>query len=378
LTPKQRVLAATRHEEPDRVPTGEWQFGPEIARHILGDECLWLSGLARTQAYWDGRRDEIVHQWKHGLVRLTEAYEWDAVLLHLVIADDTDIHAPEPVSDAQWRCADGTVITYSPETDRLFITQRGESPTPTAAPRSDEPTESELEVIRHVVREIGGTHFLFSAALRGHPQLRFSDASVSEVEQWVRLYEDPDGFLEARMKWLEHPEVATSIARVKREGLDGLAYGWDFGCNRGPFMSPELFRKCILPYLAGFCDLVHDHGLLMLMHSCGNNQLLMDMIVEAGVDIYQSIQTEMDIIGMKERYGDGITLWGGMPAGDLVLGTPTQVRNTGLDYLRACKPGGGYIYGTSHSVMPGAKLENYLAMLDAWRDCRAYRTSSRR
>jgi len=90
------------------------------------------------------------------------------------------------------------------------------------------------------------------------------------------------------------------------------------------------------------------------------------------VDVYQSIQTEMDIIALKQRYGKGITLWGGVPAGDLVLGTPEQVRREGREVLEACKPGGGYIYGTTHSVMPGAKHENYLAMLDAWRECAGY------
>ncbi len=32
--------------------------------------------------------------------------------------------------------------------------------------------------------------------------------------------------------------------------------------------------------------------------------------------------------------------------------------------LRECAPGGGFICGASHSVMPGAKHENYLAMLE--------------
>lgn len=377
MTPKERVLAATQHEEPDRVPIGEWGFGPEVARPVLGDECLWLGGLSRNQAFWDGRRDQLIQQWKTGLVRLAEFYEWDAILLHLVIGSDTHIDVPESLTHDTWRCEDGAVITHSRETDRLFITERGEPrPTPAPAPpRSDEPTASELDVIRHVAQELGDTHFLFSAALSGHPQLRYSDASVSEVEQWVKLYEDPEAFLETRLAYLQRPEVARSIARVQREGLGGVAYGWDFGCNHGPFMSPELFRRYIMPYLAGFCALVHEQGLLMLLHSCGNNQLLMDLIVEAGVDIYQSIQTEMDIIKMKTRYGDRITLWGGVPAGDLVLGKPDEIRATGRAYLRACKPGGGYIYGTTHSIMPAAKYENYQAMLDAWRECGTYASS---
>lgn len=94
----------------------------------------------------------------------------------------------------------------------------------------------------------------------------------------------------------------------------------------------------------------------------------MDMIVEAGVDVYQSIQPEMDIKKMKRRYGKNITLWGGVPAGDLITSTPEEVKKEAIDYLNACKPGGGYIFGTSHSIMPGAKYENYIAMLEAWKE----------
>jgi len=382
MTPRERVLTAVAHEEPDRVPVGEWQYGPEIARPVLGDACLWLGGLARARALWDGRRDELVDQWKRGLVTLARHYQWDAVLVHLCLDPATPIAVPEPTGDGTWRTAEGHTLTHSEVTDRLFITKRADLPSEgpansrpasTGEPPPDlQPTEGELEVVRHVVGELGQTHFLFAAALAGHPALSYSDASVSEVETWVRLYQDPDGFRDAHLAGLESPHLQMGVANVKREGLDGVAFGWDFGCTHGPFMSPALFRRCLQPVVAGWADLAHRHGLVMLLHSCGNNVPLMDMIVEAGVDVYQSIQTEMDIIALKQRYGKGITLWGGVPAGDLVLGTPEQVRREGREVLEACKAGGGYIYGTTHSVMPGAKHENYLAMLDAWRECAGY------
>ncbi|MGI6087839.1 MAG: uroporphyrinogen decarboxylase family protein [Kiritimatiellia bacterium] len=87
-------------------------------------------------------------------------------------------------------------------------------------------------------------------------------------------------------------------------------------------------------------------------------------MIEAGVEVWQSIQPENDIVALKKRYGKNITFWGGMPAGLLVAGTPAQVRETGRQVLRDCAPGGGFVYATSHSVMPGARHENYLAMLD--------------
>ncbi|MFH0903074.1 MAG: uroporphyrinogen decarboxylase family protein, partial [Pseudomonadota bacterium] len=240
-------------------------------------------------------------------------------------------------------------------------------------PASMDPTDSELEVVRHVVRELGKTHFLFAAPQIGHPQFGYSDASVSEVETWVRLFEDPDRHRQNLLNWVNHPNVRRGIEIGKREGLDGIAYGCDYGCNTGPFMSPELFRHAILPGLAAFCSLVHEHGMVMLHHACGNNQVLMDMIVEAGVDVYQSIQPEMDIKTLKKRYGKRITLWGGFPSGDLILSNPAQVRQLAAEQIQALKPDGGFIFGTSHSIMPAAKYENYAAILDALAEHGGYR-----
>lgn len=168
--------------------------------------------------------------------------------------------------------------------------------------------------------------------------MRFSDASVSELENWVNLYEDPERKRDASLKYARSEHYKRALEITKREGMDAVAYGCDYGYNTGPFMSPEMFRKAILPGLSEHCKMVHQHGLLFLLHSCGKN----------------------------------ITLWGGVPAGDLVLSTPEQVRQTAAHYLKECKPGGGYVFATSHSIMPGAQYDNYLAMLDAHREWGGY------
>ena len=374
MTPKERVLMALSHQEPDRVPIGEWEYGKEIINPAIGRETLAFDSLKRTEAYWAGRRDDVIQDWKDTLSGLVRNLGWDTILVHNVIGKDTPIEVPEQISADTWEYPNGDILTYSRETDRLMFTKKGapqaatqpaESKASAPAPADLDPTDSELELVRDIVKEFGKTHFIFGGALSGHPKLGFCDATVSEVETWVSLYEDPDQFSENLMSRFKDPDAFRGVAVAKREGIDGITCGWDFGCNSGTFMSPELFKKVIQPYLSGLADGIHRQGLPMLLHSCGKNQAVMDMIVEAGVDVYQSIQPEMEIMELKKRYGKNITLWGGVPAGDLITSSPEQVRKTAEMHLRACKPGGGYIFGTSHSIMPGARYENYLAMLEA-------------
>ncbi len=377
MTSKERILAAIAHEEPDRVPTGEWEFGREIVEPVLGPGTYrheWATKLA----LWQGRRDAVIHAWKTGLVALTHHYGWDAVLVHLCLGRDTPIETPESLGNNRFRTRRGDIVTYSPETDAFLYTERAPAPGPPPPPPPPEeaaarqPTDSELEVLRHAVREIGRTHFLFSAGLWGHPGLHYADATRSEVENWVAVYEDPDAACERRLQQVRTPATRLGIETARREGMDGVATGCDYGCNTGPFLSPEMFRRAVFPGLQAWCRLVHEHGLVTLLHSCGNNRVLMDQIVEAGVDIYQSIQPEMDIAALKQRYGKHLTLWGGVPAGALVSESPSDVRALARPVLEACKPGGGFIYATSHSVMPGAKPDNYRAMLDVLREFGGY------
>lgn len=50
----------------------------------------------------------------------------------------------------------------------------------------------------------------------------------------------------------------------------------------------------------------------------------------------------------------------------LVSGTPAMVRGNVRDVMTAGARGGGYIFGTTHSVAVGTKYDNFMAMLDAY------------
>ncbi len=367
MTPKERVLAAIAHTEPDRVPTGEWEFGREAIEPLIGRNT-YCDEWASKHAYWAGERNRVVSEWKNGLLQAVECYHWDAVLVHLCIGNKTPIERPEPIGKNQWRLACGDIITYSPETDGFLITARGATEsvaTPEGNDSLEEPDDSELEVVRHIVAAIGKTHFVFGAPLSGHPAMHYDDATRSELENWVQVWQDPEQAARIRLRQATSPSVRRGMAIARHEGLDGVAMGCDYGYNKGPFLSPELFRRVVFPALQAWCACAHEHGLIALLHACGNNAVLMDQIVEAGVDVYQSIQSEMNLVQLKKRYGKQITFWGGVPAGDLITETPQRIEKIARHYLENCKPGGGYIFSTSHSIMPQTKIENYQAMLAA-------------
>ena len=64
MLPKSRVIAALEHHKPDRVPVGEIGVDYTITEQALGHETLYRAKWKEYMAFWQGRREEIVEQYK--------------------------------------------------------------------------------------------------------------------------------------------------------------------------------------------------------------------------------------------------------------------------------------------------------------------------
>ncbi len=115
------------------------------------------------------------------------------------------------------------------------------------------------------------------------------------------------------------------------------------------------------------CEYGHQRGVKVLTHNCGNNWDILDILLEAGYDGWQSIQSRtagMNLQRLKEQYGSRLTLWGGINLETLHQGTPDEITREVKDALRHTAPGGGFILGTSNSVAFGSSYDNYMAALE--------------
>ena len=75
MTGKERVLKTINHEEPDRVPIGEWGVDHDHVSEILGRHTYWRNRKDTTLALWDNRRDEVVEGMKADYTELIEKLE---------------------------------------------------------------------------------------------------------------------------------------------------------------------------------------------------------------------------------------------------------------------------------------------------------------
>jgi len=365
VTPKERVEAAIQHREPDIVPVGEWIIDYEPASLVLGRPTFLRGKMNLAQALWDRRRDEIVDSIKRDTVDLARRLECDLVCADLTFPKDVRYERPEQIDDETWRDRRGNVFRYSELTRDLMLLQEGtasyEPPRPDRFVDGEfHPDPSELEVIEHVLAELGDTHFLFAGLGDAHLPI-FSALWVEDM--MYRLADDPDGlaadFLEG------YQSIARRIPFFAKLGFDAVLVGDDYGFNAGPFMSPAVFRRVFFPPLQHICQVAHDNGLYLICHSCGNLRLILPDMIEAGIDVYQAIQPIEDIASLKRDFGNDVCLWGGVSNHDLVVAKPDDIRRQVSESIDACARGGGFILGSSHSITVQTPLDNILAYFEA-------------
>lgn len=159
------------------------------------------------------------------------------------------------------------------------------------------------------------------------------------------------------------------------EGIDIVYMADDYCSQMGPLFSPETFRQLVMPYLMKVVENVHAYNKKFLLHVCGAVRPLLPMIVEAGVDMLEPIQTSakgMDPLGLKRDFGKHLCFYGGVDLQNtLCKGTPGQVADEVRRLIDVLGVGGGYVLGPGHTyIQIDAPVENILAMYDTVYDYR--------
>jgi hypothetical protein len=293
MLPKSRMIAALEHRNVDRVPVGEIGVDYTITERALGHETLYRAKWKEYQAYWQGRRDEIVESYKRDIVALARKFEWDFAPAPLVPPRRPSYEVPEFIEEYKWRFPDGSEWAFSPEIEGHAIRIEFPDMSVEDIPAPEPIDESQLEVAEHIVKELGGTHFIL-----GRPAV---DGSFP--------YDETVGLQEFLMRMITQPEF---VERATEAYTERTIIEQNCGTT-GPMMSPAHFRQYVFPSLKRICDETHARGRCLIKHTDGKTWTIMPMMIEAGIDGWHGIQPSigMDLAKLKELYGDQICLFGG-------------------------------------------------------------------
>nr|MDO8135969.1 uroporphyrinogen decarboxylase family protein [Candidatus Njordarchaeum guaymaensis] len=149
-------------------------------------------------------------------------------------------------------------------------------------------------------------------------------------------------------------------ARIFFEG-DDIAYHF------GPMMSPRQFEQLILPCYKRLTDTVHSRKGLIIFHSDGFLEPLLDMIVASGFDGLQGLEPTagMSLARVKKRVGDKLALLGNIDIGYVLSkGTKEDVEEDVKRAIREAGHGGGFMVSPTN-MHHAVKVQNLKWMVEA-------------
>ena len=149
-------------------------------------------------------------------------------------------------------------------------------------------------------------------------------------------------------------------------------FGNDFGTQLDLMISPQMFRKFVMPYQKQIAVQAKSYKLYAFLHSCGSVIKAIPDMIEAGIDglhPIQAIAAGMNAENLAEKFKDKIVFVGGVDTQVLLReGTAKQIKD---DVKRLKKLfGNNFFVSPSHeAVLPDVPPENLAAMSEAtWED----------
>ena len=153
--------------------------------------------------------------------------------------------------------------------------------------------------------------------------------------------------------------------------IDIILFGDDLGMQTGPQISPATYREFFYPRHKQLWSTAKQLAdVKVMLHSCGGIYPLLPMLIDAGLDAVNPVQTtcrDMEPERLKREFGRNLCFWGGGcdTRETLPHGTPAQVADDVRRRVEILAPGGGFVFQQIHNVMADVPPENVVAMLEA-------------
>lgn len=347
MTPKERVLSAIDHEEPDRVPV-HVTFTPQIAQELR--ERFEIGEDVKDAALGTFFGDDVVAVVPQNDITSEYAQRWGELRVGDTFVDRFGI---------TWKKTRYYIEPIRGPLEGATLEELEEYRFPDPL---DESMYSEAE---ELIARYSGEYALLGFA----PQTMFELAW--HLRGFDRFLVDLVANRDFAELLLERAlEYKLAIARKLVEmGVDIIHFGDDFGGQNRMLIAPELWRELIKPRLARACEEVRklNPRIKIDYHSDGYIEPIIPDLIEIGIDVLNPVQPRsMDPARLKRRFGDKLAFRGTIDIqGTLISKDPQDVVNEVRERIATLGRGGGLIIGPTHNVQPDTPLENIMAFYEA-------------
>lgn len=333
-----RLLKALRHQEPDRIPHLEfWVSSRPVLEYVLERPLENPCPDEKTG-------EPLIQPEEH--IEFAQRLGMDAVTCRFIWRPN---NVYRQASDGSRHYVDGTVKTWA-DLENL------------------EPPPSLLDQLNHLERYLRASQ---GTGVGVAPDFSsFFDSALLAVGMQDALYRfhDDRAFLEHLMDTLLAHQERVVQAVCDRFG-DDLAFvliNDDVAHNAGLLIHPDMFAQIFPHRLRRLITPAKERGKAVVFHSDGRLDRLLPLLHSAGVDAVHPVEPEAnDIRALKHEWQGKLAFIGNIPTLLLAHGNAASIEERVRVQCEQLGPGGGYVLGSSTSIMEGIPPRNFVAMTQA-------------
>ncbi len=350
MTPRQRMIAAIKNEQPDRIPVA-----PDISNMIpcrLTGKPFWEVYYFKQPPLWQAYIDSVKYFGIDGWFTYGDMqYQWPGER-HEAIEDMTKTPQRWLVRtrgrlnnrpydyETTYYIADPPTLTkkaiddVARQCDLLkdwFAPPLGYNP-------------SLLQRQRQALGELGA----FGVSL-GYPGFHAWFGLVQGgIETLTYLYYDRRDLIERMREWQEQ-QLVRQMEMVLEQRPDFILLG---ASGTITLQSPTIARELSLPTIKKLTRMAREAGVPTMIHSCGKEQCLIKWCAEeTDLDCINPLEVapmgDCDLAEMKRLYGHKLSLMGNLSTTNvMLLGSAADVAGEARAAIDAAGAGGGFILST--------------------------------
>ena len=340
MTSRQRMLAALRHEEPDRVPVAPWGLG-----RLPHEASVTAELIARTDPWLEiGTGCNVVG----GAAFPAEEHQDGGRRVLIVHAADRDLRAVRT-----------TTAQTTATTEHLC--------------KSVGDVEA-LLAIPYVRPRVDVEAFLGHRARVGE-----NGMAVIGVSNGLCYPNDMLGTELASYLWATQPEVIACMVQVAADRLYSLleeacAAGVDCvrivgGEYATQLMGPSAWRELVAPLDARLVEMIHAHGAIAHYHNHGNMRRFVGQIADLGIDSLDPIEQppygDMTMEDAFQQVGERVCLVGGLDDMEILETRPLdEVRPQAAALIGRVGRRGWMLAGTSSGIYTERAARAFIALAE--------------
>jgi uroporphyrinogen decarboxylase len=349
MTPRERVKAILSRKIPDRLPR-EFKLTPPLA-----EEFTRRTGASDPSEYYDFEMREVFFKTPSKMPDFSRYFP-DGV--------------PPLPNNKGWEVGEwgvgqkpGTMLHFihieNPMKNLTSISELKKYPFP-------DMTLPERH--KHLDADVKSLHD------KGYFVIGYMEWTIFEIAWHMRGMEEFFSDLSSDPKFAEYllericENRCFQSKRFAEAGVDMIRIGDDVGTQRGPLMSPDMYRKWIKPRHKRVIDAARkvSPSIDFQYHSCGDCSEVIPDLIDAGVTVLNPVQPEcMDQRKIKREYGKYLCFWGGIGTQTTMpFATPDEVYKTVHKTINTLGPT-GYVPSPTHVLEPEVPFENIEAYLRA-------------